>query len=230
MIKCIIKFGGSLLYDFPKTKVLLDEIYRDSKGNIAITVGSGLLGEIYKGFIGNLNSKISFNDSLRDYSNIQSINASVLATLNSNYVVCTNDEEVEQVLKRGLIPILDARGFMDVFKNDIYQKSDVRTAHLCNHFNCNNLIVITNVNGIYDKDPNKDQTAKKYQVITPKELKKMGRTAVDEGLAERIEDFDLTCYVLGVDQLIESKGYIDEEVLSTGTKILGKRMIYEKKN
>lgn len=224
MIDCIIKFGGSLLYDFAKTKKLLDEIYKDHNGRIAITVGSGMLGELYKDFINNLTDEIPFNDSLRDFSNLQSINASVLTTLNNNYVVCINDDEVVEALNKGQIPILDARGFMDVFKDDIYQKSDVRTANLCNYFNCKNLIVITNVNGIYDKDPNKDTSARRIQVITPNELKQMGRTAVDEGLADRIEDYDLTCYVLGVDKLIESKGYIGEEVLASGTKILRKEV------
>jgi len=229
MIDCIIKLGGSLLYDFDKTKILLEEIYRNHKGKIAVTVGSGLLGEMYKDFISHLDDEIPFDDSLRDFSNIQSINASVLIALNSNYVVCANDEEVCSALGNGKIPVLDARGFMDVFKDDFYQKSDVRTAHLCDHFYCNKLIIITNVNGIYDKDPNKDVDARKITKITPDELMKMGRTAVDEGLAERIEDYDLTCYVLGVDQLIESKGCIDEDVLSNGTEIKRRGKVYEKK-
>lgn len=227
MIDCIIKLGGSLLYDFSKTKVLLEEIYKNKKGRIAVTVGSGLLGEMYKDFISKLDGKIPFNDSLRDYSNIQSMNASVLRTLNENYIVCTNDLEVKKVLLEGKIPILDARGFMDVFKNDKYQKSDVRTAHLCNHFKCKNLIIITNVNGIYDKDPNKDKTAERIKKITSEELKKMGRTAVDEGLAEKIEDYNLTCYVLGVDQLIKSKGNISKELLDEGTAI-ERGKVYEK--
>lgn len=215
----IIKLGGSLLYDFQKTKTLLDAIYHDNKCNIAITVGSGLLGEMYKEFISHLDASIPFNDSLRDFSNIQSMNASVLTALNSNYVVCVNKQEVKEILDKGQIPILDARGFMDVFKNDIHQKSDVRAAHLCKHLGCKKLIIITNVNGIYDRDPNKDTAAKIIRKITPMELKRMGRTAVDEGLAERLEDFDLICYVLGVDLLINCKGHIDPKTLSYGTVI-----------
>ncbi len=229
MIDCIIKLGGSLLYDFPKTKKLLEEIYRDHKGNIAITVGSGMLGEMYKEFISHLDDEIPFNDSLRDFSNIQSMNASVLTALNPNYVVCTSDEEVKDTLTKKQIPILDARGFMGVFMDDKYQKSDVRAAHLCKHFGCKNLIIITNVNGIYDQDPNKTETARVIQKITPEELKKMGRTSVDEGLAERIEDYDLTCYVLGVEQLITAKGQMTEEVLQQGTEIRRKGKVYEKK-
>ena len=229
MIDCIIKLGGSLLYDFEKTKKLLEEIYQDQNYRIAITVGSGMLGELYKGFISNLPDEIPFNDSLRDFSNIQSMNASVLTALNPNYIVCVNKQEVEEVLEKGQIPILDARGFMDVFKMDQYQKSDVRSAHLCKYLGCKNLIIITNVNGIYDKDPNKDSNARRIEKITSSNLKKMGRTAVDEGLAERIEDYDLTVYVLGVDQLIKSKGHINQELLKGGTEI-ERSKVYEKKN
>lgn len=230
MINCIIKLGGSLLYDFSKTKKLLEEIYQNHEEKIAITIGSGLLGEMYKDFISHLDDEIKFKDSLRDFANIQSINASILSALNKNFIVCVNDEEVKDVLEKGKIPILDARGFMDAFKEDIYQKSDVRSAHLCHHFNCKYLIIITNVNGIYDKDPNKDKTARRIQKITTEELKKMGRTSVDEGLVEKIVDYGLTCYVLGEDQLIENKGHIDEGVLSTGTKIQRKEKKYEKTN
>jgi len=227
-LNCIIKLGGSLLYDFPKTKELLKELEKEKNSNIAITVGSGALGEMYKEFISSFSEQIPFRDSLRDYSNIQSINASILTALNPNFVVCTNDEEIEEVLRKGKIPILDARGFMKVFEKDTYQKSDVRSAHLCNHFHCKNLIIITNVNGIYDKDPNQNETAQRIEKITPEELKKMGRTAVDEGLAEKIEEYDLTCYVLGVDSLV--KGKTKEEIITSGTEIKRREKVYEKKD
>lgn len=227
-LNCIIKLGGSLLYDFEKTKSLLDNLVLESKGNFAITVGSGKLGELYKEFIGS--NQIPFNDSVRDYSNLQSINASVLASLNSNYIVCENKESVFNALVEGRVPILDSRGFMDVFKDDIYQKGDVRAANLCKYFNCNNLIIVTNVNGIYDKDPNISEDSHIIRRITSSELKKMGRTSVDEGLAERIEDYNLTCYILGVDNLVRNNGNINKEMLESGTVIEIGEKVYEKKN
>ena len=230
-IDCIIKLGGSLLYDFSKAKKLLGKLGEGVEGNFAVTVGSGELGEMYKSFIDGLDSsEISYRDSVRDYSNVQSINASILSALNDKYVVCENDQQVEEVLSHGNIPIIDARGFIDVFRDDIYQKSDVRSANLCNHFNCKNLIIITNVNGIYDKDPNKHCDSHIIEHITVDKLKEMGRTAVDDGLAERIETYDLNCYVIGIDNVVKKNGIVNEDLLNTGTKIERREKTYAKTN
>ena len=230
-IDYIIKLGGSLLYDFQKTKKLLEKLYLDKSGNFAVTIGSGKLGEIYKSFLSDLgDDKVSFNDSVRNYSNVQSINASVLASLNNNYVVCTNQQEVNNVLEKGGIPILDSRGFMHVFQNNKYQRGDVRAANLCNYFDCNTLIIITNVNGVYDKDPKKNPDSHILKVITPDELETMGRTSVDDGLAEKIRNYNLNCYVLGIDCLLNTNCKMDDDVFEMGTKIKGREKVYEKKN
>ena len=227
-VDCVIKLGGSLLYDFSKTKELLKEIYATKNGNLAVTVGSGALGELYKDFISKLApNEIPFNDSVRDYSNIQSINASIITALNENYIVCETKEDVEKCFESNKIAILDARGFMSAFKDDTFQRGDVRAANLCKYFDCHNLIVITNVNGVYDSDPNKNDNAHLIEKITPEDLKKMGRTAVDNGLAERIEEYDLTCYVIGIDSLLNNKGNIDS-TLSEGTKIERGEKVYAK--
>lgn len=227
-IDCIIKLGGSLLYDFPKTKKLLKEIYDNKSGNLAVSVGSGALGEIYKEFITQLgNDEITFNNSVRDFSSLQSINASIIAALNENYKICETKEEVEECMKEEKIAILDTRGFIGVFKNDKFQKGDVRAANLCNYFDCHNLIVITNVDGVYDQDPNENNNAHIIEKITSENLKKMGRTSVDNGLAERIEDYNLTCYVIGINSLLNNKGNINN-TLPTGTKIERSEKVYEK--
>ena len=228
----IIKLGGSLLYDFPKTKKMLQKLIECRAGNFAVTIGSGILGEIYKDYIDKLGEdkkNIIFENSVRDFSSLQSINASILSALNSNYITCTTEEEVQAVLLLGGVPILDSRGFMDVFKDDIYQKGDVRAANLCNYFNCNNLIVITNVDGIYDKDPNKNNDSHIIKKISVDELKVMGRTSVDEGLAERIEEYNLTCYVFGVDGLLKCDNKINHAINETGTIIKESGKVYEKK-
>lgn len=224
----IIKIGGSILYDLKKAKKLLDVLETCLEGKFAITVGSGMLGELYKDYIKNLEPNlISFEDSVRNFSNIQSINASVLSSLNQNYCVCENTAGVYHTLNCGKLPILDSRGFIKVFGNDLYQKGDVRAANLCNYFNCKNLIIITNVSGVYDKDPNKSHDSHLLKKITTSELKKMGRTSVDPGLADRIEEYNLNCFVLGVDNLIKIENI---NMLESGTKIERGDRVYEKRN
>lgn len=225
-IDCVIKLGGSLLYDMSLARKMLDAIYENNSNNVVVTIGSGYLGEAYKQFLQDNNINPKYEDSVRDWTNIQSINASIISSINDNYVVCCNLNEIEITLQNKKIPIIDSRAFMDVFKNNQIQKSDVRTASICNYLNCSNLIIVTDVSGIYESDPKKCEKAKIIEKISAEELKKLGRTSVDEGLAEKIIEYDLNCYVLGIKNILIHNGKMEEEVFSTGTKIRRKK--YEK--
>ena len=55
----------------------------------------------------------------------------------------------------------------------------------------------------------------------------MGRTSVDPGLADRIEEYNLNCFVLGVDNLIKIENI---NMLESGTKIERGDRVYEKRN
>lgn len=219
-IDFVIKLGGSLLYNIYIAKELLDCFDENEKNNLVFTVGSGYLGEAYKDFVITKNQlTVSFSNSVVNWANIQSINASILATLNPNYVICNNLEEIHKAIEDNKRPIADARGFLDLYKNDAYQKSDVRSAYICKKLNCKNLVIVTDVAGIYTDDPKKNPDSHVIPTINAQLLKSIGRTAVDPGLAEKIIDFDLNCYVLGISNLINNKGKLDENVISTGTVI-----------
>lgn len=216
----VIKVGGSILYDVTSADLLLDMMYKNKEANYVLTVGSGYLGEMYKDFVYSRNNlDIPFDDSVRDYANIQSINATVLASINNNFVVCESKEAIELALEQGKIPIADARGFLNVYRHERNQKSDVRSANICKELGCENLIVVTNVAGIFDTDPNKTVGATQLPMVSAEDLAKMGRTSVDEGLAEKIIEYDLNCCVVGIENLIMNYGKIDSNLIETGTVI-----------
>ena len=225
-VDCVVKLGGSLLYDVSLAKKMLDALYDNNSSNIVVTIGSGYLGEVYKKFLSDNGIEPGYDDSVRDWSNIQSINASIIASINNNYVVCSNLNEIETTLLNEKIPIIDSRAFIDVFKNNQVQKSDVRTASICKYLNCSNLIIVTDVSGIYESDPKKCENAKIIERISAEDLIKLGRTSVDNGLAEKIIEYDLNCYVLGIKNILKYNGKMEEDVLSTGTKI--RRKVYDK--
>ena len=137
-IDCVIKLGGSLLYDVPLAQKMLKVLNDSNNGNIVVTIGSGYLGEVYKQFLSDNNIEVEYNDSIRDWANIQSINASIIASLNDNYEVCNSIEEINKTILNKKIPIIDARGFLDVYKDNDIQKSDVKSASICNYLKCNN--------------------------------------------------------------------------------------------
>ena len=219
-IDYVMKLGGSLLYDLEKTRALLSRIASSSNHNIAYTVGSGYLGEVYKKWVREDNAvSIPFDNSIKIWSDIQSANANIIAALNPNFIVCDNEDEIEDAIKSGKRPLLDARGFHDEFKDLKYQTTDVRSAKLCEKLKCKNLIIVTDVDGIYSSDPKKDSKSHRLGRINARELAKMGRTSVDKGLAEMLIQYGITGYVVGIDSLVQSKDLSKTETLENGTVI-----------
>lgn len=216
----IMKLGGSLLTDLDKTKILLNRIKNSPNKNIAYTVGSGYLGEVYKKWIKEEHKlSVPYENSIKIWSDIQSINANIVASLNDSFVVCNNQAEMEDALNVKKRPILDATGFHENFTNLKYQTTDVRTAQLCHILGCKNLIIVTDVNGIYETDPKKDNNAKKIMQIKARDLIGMGRTSVDQGLAELLIEYGINAYVIGIDDLANGKGLAKEDIKEKGTII-----------
>ncbi len=219
-IDYVMKLGGSLLYDLPKTRLLLSRIEKSSNRNVVYTVGSGYLGEVYKKWVKDDNNiSLPYENSIKIWSDIQSANANILASLNPLFVVCDNENEIESAIKDGKRPIADARGFHEKFKSLRYQTTDVRSAQLCQTFNCKSLVIVTDVNGIYGSDPKVHSQSKKLQRINARELAKMGRTSVDEGLAEYLIEYGITGYVIGIDNLVQSKKNKKGDNIEMGTVI-----------
>ncbi len=212
-IENIMKLGGSILYDMEKTKKLLKIIENSNTHETAYTIGSGHLGEEYKMWVKDTNGiSMPFDNSTICWSNIQSINANIIAAINSNFVVCQNESEAKQVLRDKKRPILDARGFHDYFKDLEFQTTDVRTAKLCDVLGVKNLIIVTDVDGIYTGDPKKDSSSQKIKLINPEDLIKRGRTSVDKGLAEALIKYNLRCYVTGIDSILGNRDVSDNVI------------------
>lgn len=220
MIDNIMKIGGSILYDMDKTRRLLKIIENSKEHTTAYTIGSGHLGEEYKKWVKDQNGiSMPFTNSIMAWSNIQSINANIISAINGSFVVCQDKKSAEEALTAHKRPILDARGFHKYFEDLKYQTTDVRTAKLCYVLGARNLIVVTDVNGIYTSDPKKSLSSKKITLIEPEELMSMGRTSVDKGLAETLIDYDLKCYVVGVDSILASRQLSKDTIKGMGTTI-----------
>lgn len=216
----IMKLGGSLLTDLEKTKKLLARIEKSSNHKVAYTVGSGYLGEVYKKWIKQENKlKLPHDNSIKVWSDIQSINANILTSLNDNFVVCNSQEEMEHAINEGRRPILDATGFHEHFIELQYQTTDVRTAQLCYILNCKNLVIVTDVDGIYESDPKENWQAKKIRQIKASDLIEMGRTSVDQGLAEMLIKYGINAYVIGIDGLTKEREISSETIMDSGTII-----------
>ena len=218
----VMKLGGSLLYDMQKTRIMLQRIDASKNHNTVYTIGSGYLGEVYKQWVMQENGvEMPFDNSIMTWSNIQSINANILAGINSNFVVCSDLAQVDEALQNGKRPVLDARGFHKHFEQEEYanQTTDVRSAIMCHVLGCKQLIIVTDVDGIYSSDPKKDSNTQRIKRINASELRKMGRTSVDKGLADKLIQYGITGYVVGIDSIVKEKEMSQESLEDAGTVI-----------
>jgi uridylate kinase len=109
----------------------------------------------------------------------------------------------------------------------IGQTTDATAALLAEYANADLLLILTNVDGIYNKDPNKHPDAKRYDQISTKTLidlfckKKMiagPNIAIDLMAIKVIERANLTTYVLDGNNLKNIQKILNGEHI--GTKII----------
>jgi 5-(aminomethyl)-3-furanmethanol phosphate kinase len=89
-----------------------------------------------------------------------------------------------------------------MFRSDPFEASwdvtsDSIAAHLANALHAAKLILATDVDGVYTKDPKTHQNAQLLKEITPKKLQKFAkRTSVDKFLPTFLRTNEMDCYVV----------------------------------
>lgn len=110
-------------------------------------------------------------------------------------------EEVKGLLSKNLVVFCGALRYAKK------ETSDGTSAKLARFFNCD-FINLTNVQGLYDKDPKKFKNAKFIPEINHKEFYKMAKKiefkpgqhfVLDQSAAKIIKKYNITAYILGPD-------------------------------
>lgn len=106
-------------------------------------------------------------------------------------------EEAEKLSHEGFTPILITSAILredDPFENSWEVTSDSIAAYISNLLNAN-LLIVTNVNGIYTKEPNV-KGAKFIDVIDAQTLLTFDETSIDLMLPSLLLEFGTNCYVV----------------------------------
>lgn len=218
----VISIGGSVLFPeniderfFEKLIKLFEKLSKKYK--IYLVVGGGKTARKYI----KLGRTLGLNEIKLDEIGIKvtRINAEILANLlgNSNKIIpCTTDEAKkmtdEIIIMGGTTP---------------GHSTDMVGAELAQITHSSKFIVATNVDGVYDKDPNEFSDAKKYDEITIDELIKKygtkwesaGKNMVIDGPALGIiKQGKIPTYVLNGKNLDELEKAITNQKFN-GTKI-----------
>ncbi|TFG19623.1 MAG: UMP kinase [Promethearchaeota archaeon] len=186
----IIKFGGSLLFnddslDINKSKVMeLIKIIQSSQNVQGIVCGGGKIARKYI----QAGREMGFDEEKLDQLGIMvsRTNAQTLIYAmgeNAYSTPIANLEDARQARKKKQLFV--AGGFVPK------QSTTTVAMQLCEILECD-LIILTDVDGIYNNDPKTNPDAKKFETISYSELESLLRTRTDqERTAGKYQIFDL---------------------------------------
>ncbi|AEF97028.1 UMP kinase [Methanotorris igneus] len=195
-MRAVFALGGSVI--MPKDGASVEKIkeyaetfkkIKDLGHDVCIVVGGGWTARNYISVARELKANESFCDEIGIMAT--RMNSMLLIAALGDYAmkkVPTSFQEAETILNMGKIVVMGG--------THPAHTTDAVAASLAEFIDADLLIIATNVDGVYDKDPNKYADAKKLTKITTKELVdltisasiKAGSSGVVDPLASKIID------------------------------------------
>lgn len=168
--KFVIKVGGSLLFANDTLRIdqiqKFAEILKKSDNISAIIVGGGSIARLFIKAARGLGAGESLCDTFG--IEVSRLNARLLITSLGDLAYPEPISTIEQVRTASLFgKILVAGGFIPG------QSTTSVTFEIAESLGATDILILTDVDGIFDKDPKKYPSAKKYEKITIDDLEKV---------------------------------------------------------
>ena len=199
-IKQVVKIGGSL---FPNHAIELAK--RLENTNSLIILGGGEFANLIRKY----DDEIGFTDQANHWTAIDCMD--IIAKLVNDKVnsakLAYTIEDVEQISNEGFTPIFAVSEFLkdeDPFECSWDVTSDSIAAYVSHLLNAN-LLIVTNVNGIYTQEP-KEPGSTFISKIDATTLLTFQESSIDVMLPSLLLEFGSDCYVVN--------GKFPERVLS----------------
>ena len=203
-MKIVISLGGSVISEMDKAYIKnFAEFIRSSEHSLYIVVGGGKIAREYISFARSLGADEEYLDRIGIMAT--RLNAMLLNTFFMKEI----PETIEEA--KSMEPPVIMGG------TEPGHSTDAVAAMLARAIDADMLIIATNVDGIYDKDPAKYEDAKKFDRISIKELREMvgnewnmaGKNVVVDAIACRIiEEARIKTFVLNGKKMEEIKNAI----------------------
>ncbi|VVB78941.1 Uridylate kinase [uncultured archaeon] len=215
----VISLGGSLIIPDKINVRLIEEfkkiILQNTKKYKFIIVCGG--GNTARNYIHGLNERMELFQSFLGIAATR-LNAKFMTYFfekNVNQVIPRDMVEVENLLKKHDVVFCGALRYADD------ETSDATSAKLANHFNTE-FINLSDVKGLYDKNPKRFKNAKFIPEISPKEFLKMANQIefkpgqhfiLDAKAAKIIKKHNIKSYLLGsdmknLDSLLKNRHFV----------------------
>ena len=200
IIKQVVKIGGSL---FPDNAIKLANKLKNT--NSLIILGGGEFANLIRKY----DSNLSFSSEVTHYTAIDCMD--IIAKLVNDKVesarLVYSIDEAQKVSDKNLTPIFAVSDFLkkeDPFECSWDVTSDSIAAYVSHILNAN-LLIVTNVNGIYTREPS-EEGSKFISKIDAKKLLTFEESSIDVMLPSLLIEFGTNCYVVN--------GMYPERVLS----------------
>lgn len=200
IIKQVVKIGGSL---FPDNAIKLVNKLKNT--NSLIILGGGEFANLIRKY----DSYLSFSSEVTHYTAIDCMD--IIAKLVNDKVesarLVYSIDEAQKVSDKNLTPIFAVSDFLkkeDPFECSWDVTSDSIAAYVSHILNAN-LLIVTNVNGIYTREPS-EEGSKFIDKIDAKKLLTFEESSIDLKLPSLLIEFGTNCYVVN--------GMYPERVLS----------------
>ena len=200
IIKQVVKIGGSL---FPDYAIKLANELKNT--NSLIVLGGGEFANLIREY----DRQMKFSDEVTHYTAIDCMD--IIAKLVCDKVesakLAYTLKEAEKIAENNLTPIFIVSDFLkkqDPFECSWDVTSDSIAAYIAHSLNAN-LLIVTNVNGIYTREPS-EKGSRFISKIDAKKLLTFKESSIDLMLPSLLIEFGTNCYVVN--------GMYPERVLS----------------
>lgn len=199
MDAAVVKVGGSLAAYPDKLKALcakLSEIHKTQK--LIVVPGGGEFADIVR----TLDKRFSLSPSVSHRLAILAMDqyGFLLSNLTPDSIMVNRLEMVQETWDFGKLPVFLPSNFlleMDPLENSWDVTSDSIAAYIAGQLHASRLLLVTDVDGIYNCDPKKFPDAKLISKLSAQELLKMNkRTSVDTFLPKLLLQLQIKCFVV----------------------------------
>ncbi len=190
IIKQVVKIGGSL---FPEYAIKLAKELKNT--NSCIILGGGEFANLIRKY----DDEFNFSDETNHWRAIDCMD--IIAKLVNDKVksckLAYSLKDIEEINSEGFTPIFVVSEFLkkeDPFKCSWDVTSDSIAAYVAHLLNAN-LLIVTNVNGIYTREP-KEVGSTFISKIDAKTLLTFQESSIDVMLPSLLLKFGTNCYVV----------------------------------
>jgi aspartokinase-like uncharacterized kinase len=198
-VDAVIKVGGSLAEDTERLKALCRMLSELAKKYALIVVpGGGRFADVVRDF----DQRFSLSKGVSHRMALLGMDmfGLLLSDIMPSCRVFRQFDDAEELFGAGVVPIFLPSQLMfkdDPLENSWDVTSDSVAAYFAERLNAEKLILVTDVDGIFTKDPKIHRDATLIERISAKKLLMMNhRTSVDKFLPQLLSKSQIECYVV----------------------------------